>query len=705
MKIGYGRKRIFWYAVLGTLAGGFILLLHNLSEALLPGYRNLILGIIIPVMAIALALLAYRENVVFRWGSRLDAARRRGNELMMTAIAQKRWEQSLTDPSLVTCWRELECGKEDCPVYGQEHARCWLIAGTFCRGKVQGQFAKKLKDCRLCEVYQQATADPVKQITENFLAMNYLLGEREDQLQLAYNEARDRGEKLAGLVALSEAALSSVHLSEVMQNLLESAAAFVGADIGYVSLVDTVGENLVTRVTYGLPGGAAASLTASTGEGIIGRAFAGTYVAVSEDLTVDSRFINPYLKSLKTRTIISLPLIGREQPLGMLTLGTFAPHHYTGEEKDSLSVASDRIAAAIDNARLETELSRDRDQMELMELVSRDLSSQDGISGVYNSFIYHASRLIDFDRACLILWHPESEEIEILAVNTKAPRTWLNDGLRLPKGATPVGKVIDSGRSLLRHEIKGDEYPADKLLVEEGVRSSVFIPLISKGEVLGTVNLDSFQTHSFSHEDLKLLEPVARQLGLVLDNARLRDQTKRHALVDNLTGLYNHRYFYEAVVREIARSGRNGSQLSVMLLGLDGFKDFNHSRGHFEGDRVLKEIAGTLQAAVRQADIVARYGGDEFALLLPELSVSGSSGAAQLTAVRIATRIRDAIVAGLFIDDAGERLPLSLSAGVAEYPAHAFDAATLLERADWALREAKANTGDFVVIAQKTEMS
>ncbi len=704
MKIGYGKKRILWYAALGILAGGLILLLHNLSERYLPEYRNLILGVVVPTMAAALALLAYRENAVYRWGSRLDDARRRGNELMMTAVAQKKWEQSLADPALATCWRELGCVKKDCPVYGKEHARCWLIAGTFCRGLVQGKFAKKLKDCRLCRVYQQATTDPVSQITENFMAMNYLLGEREEQMQQAYDEARDRGEKLAGLVALSEAALSSVHLSEVMQNLLESAAAFVGADIGYVSLVDAAGKNLVTRVTYGLPAGAAASLTISAGEGVVGRAFAGTYVAVSEDLLIDSRFVSPYLKSLKARTLISLPLICRGQPLGMLTLGTFSPHHYTGEEKDSLSVASDRVAAAIENARLESELSRDRGQMELMETVSRDLGSQEGITGVYNSFIFHASGLIKFDRACLMLWHPESKETEILAVNTKAPRTWLNDGLRLPKEATPAGKVITTGRSLLRHDILGDEYPADKLLVEEGVRSSIFIPLISKGEVLGIVNMDSFQPQAFSDGDLKLLEPVARQLGLVLDNARLRDQTKRHALVDNLTGLYNHRYFYEAVVREISRSNRHGGQLSVMLFGVDGFKDFNRERGHFEGDRILKEIAATLAAVVRQADIAARYGGDEFAVLLPELGVSGRGGSDRVNAVRIAGRIRDAIGGRVFAGPDGSRLPLSLSAGVAEYPAHAFDAATLLERADWALWEAKANSGDFVVIAEKTQM-
>jgi GAF domain-containing protein len=379
---------------------------------------------------------------------------------------------------------------------------------------------------------------------------------------------------------------------------LDSAAAFAGADMGFVSLVDADGEDLVARVTFGVAAGTSGKLTTKVGEGIIGRAFAGTYIAVSEDLTLDSRFVCPYLKSLDVKSLISLPLIGSKQPLGMLTLCTFTPHHFTEEEKDSLCVAADRIAAAVENMRLETELSRDRGQIELMEAVTKDASAQEGMSGVYKTFINHATKIIDFDRAALTIWHSESQELEILAVDTKAPKTWLGSGLKLPKDATPVAKVVETSRPLLRDEIAGDEYPADKLLIEEGIHSEVFIPLMSKGEVLGIVNLGSFKPHAFAREDLELLEPVARQLGLVLDNARLLEETKRLSLVDSLTGLYNHRYFYEAVAREVTRSARHGRPVSVMMIGIDRFKDFNNNYGHLEGDWGLMEIGKTLRRVV-----------------------------------------------------------------------------------------------------------
>ncbi len=192
LKIGYGRSRVIWYVILGGAVG----------------------AILVPVFAAGMAILAWRENSLYQWGNRMDQARKRVNELMMSATAPKSLTPSFEDPSLDTCWKRLSCDKEDCPTYGLEHARCWLIAGTFCRGQAQGKFAPKLKDCRLCEVYQAATGDPAQEITENFYFMGYLLSEREEQLEKAYEDARNRSEKLAGLVSLPAAALSSVHLSE-----------------------------------------------------------------------------------------------------------------------------------------------------------------------------------------------------------------------------------------------------------------------------------------------------------------------------------------------------------------------------------------------------------------------------------------------------------------------------------------------------------
>lgn len=697
MNIGHGKTRVFLYGVLGLALGGLIVAADILVERLAPDYHHWLILLFIPLVALVVGLLALHENHIFNWGSQMDAVRRRTNELIAEAVSSQGWSPDIEDTNLATCWRQLDCDKEDCPVYGREHTRCWLVAGTFCRGEVQGKFANKLKDCRLCEIYQQAAADPVSEITENFNAMRYLLGEREEELARAYEETRSRGEKLAGLVGLSETALSSLHMTELLQNLLESAASFIGADFGAILLIDSAHEYIGARVTYGLEPGAAAKLQTPVGEGMMGKAFAGRYIAVSEK-AMDDEHVIPYLRALKTRTMIALPLIGREQPLGLLILGTLTPHRYSEEEKDSLHVASDRIAAAVESSQLVSELDRDRGQMELMAAVVSESGYADSIGGVYRSFIRQAEKLVGFDRASLFLWDREADELEIAASQTQAHKSWLNEGLRFPLSAMAAGDVIASGQPAIRDEIFGDEYPVDKLLTEEGIRSGLLLPLFSRGEVMGVVAFGSTSHSAYTQNDVRLLQPVIGQLGLILDNIRLSREARRSTYIDNLTGLSNHRYFFDVLGREVARSNRYERPLSLMMIDIDGFRTFNEVLGRREGDRILKIIADSLRSTVREIDLVARSGGDEFVVLMPEVRVANSEPEGA-NAVRLADRIRKAVIACSPDNGTGPAGELAVSIGIAEFPTHGQDVATLLEHVNKALEDAKAAGHNQIVIA------
>lgn len=697
MKIGQGKARLVWYGLLGLILGGFIVGADSVLERVTSGYGHWLILFFIPLVSLVLIMLGRYENRLYEWGSQMDDARRRTNDLIAEAISCQEWSPAFEEEQLATCWKQLDCDKEDCPAYGREHARCWLVAGTFCRGAVQGQFANKLKDCRLCEIYRQAASDPVSEITENFHAMRYLLSEREEELARAYEEARSRGEKLAGLVGLSESALSSLHLTELLQNLLESSASFIGADFGFISLVDAGHRELTARVTYGLEPGAAHRLVTGVGEGVMGKAFDGRYIAVSEDVTGDAN-VHDYLRSLKTRTMICLPLVGREQPLGLLTLGTLSPHRYSEEEKDSLHVAAGRIAAAIESSQLVSKLDRDRGQIELMSAVVSESGFADSVGGVYRSFIRQAEKLVGFDRASLILWDRETDELEIAASQTRAHKSWLNEGLRFPLSAMPASVVIKSGQPLIRDEIFGDEFPVDKLLIEEGIRSFLMLPLFSRGEVMGVVAFGSCQHAAYSQHDVKILQPVIGQLGLILDNIRLSREARRNSYIDNLTGLSNHRYFFEVLGREVARSSRYERSLSLIMIDIDEFRKFNEALGRREGDRILKAVADSLRASVREIDLVARSGGDEFAVLLPEVRIANSEpGGAD--AMRLADRIRQAVIACAPDGGKGPAGELAVSIGIAEFPTHGEDVSTLLEHVSKAMESAKAAGHNQIVIA------
>lgn len=127
----------------------------------------------------------------------LESATRRFSSLTKKAILEKQWEVGFEDDHIPTCWEFKNCDKKDCPVYGKEHHRCWLTAGTYCRGEVQGQFAKKLGDCEKCEIYQSAiTHNPVSEIVENFNNLMWSLREKEDQLQEVNKELVNKYQEL-----------------------------------------------------------------------------------------------------------------------------------------------------------------------------------------------------------------------------------------------------------------------------------------------------------------------------------------------------------------------------------------------------------------------------------------------------------------------------------------------------------------------------
>jgi two-component system, cell cycle response regulator len=194
--------------------------------------------------------------------------------------------------------------------------------------------------------------------------------------------------------------------------------------------------------------------------------------------------------------------------------------------------------------------------------------------------------------------------------------------------------------------------------------------------------------HDYINKDPQSLEAVVLAASRALDkfrlrqeNARLLDRLRTQSLTDSLTGVGNRRAFDRALVRDVARARRERRGLALVMLDLDLFKKVNDRFGHRVGDDVLAQFTARLQAAVRATDELFRYGGEEFALLLPELSQSGGAVAA--------ARCVEATAAQPF--DAGrERLPITCSAGVAELEATDADSGVdLLARADAALYEAK----------------
>jgi diguanylate cyclase (GGDEF)-like protein len=219
--------------------------------------------------------------------------------------------------------------------------------------------------------------------------------------------------------------------------------------------------------------------------------------------------------------------------------------------------------------------------------------------------------------------------------------------------------------------------------------SCIVAPLRAGDKVLGVLNLaDRLDGRPFSNEeDLPLVQQAAELLAISLRNYQLFEKVQRQAKTDSLTKLSNHQTFFDELSREVERADRYGGDLTVIMCDIDRFKVINDNHGHLAGDMVLEEVAKVLRENIRNVDTAARYGGDEFAVLLPESTVK--------SALVVAERIRER-VERTQIKMNGNDLQVRVSQGLAQY-VKGQGSSELVKAADEALYRAKRTGGGLVV--------
>jgi diguanylate cyclase (GGDEF)-like protein len=191
--------------------------------------------------------------------------------------------------------------------------------------------------------------------------------------------------------------------------------------------------------------------------------------------------------------------------------------------------------------------------------------------------------------------------------------------------------------------------------------------------------------------ELRLAKMMAERIGLAIANLRLREALKAQSIRDPLTGVFNRRYMEESFERELHRAGRDGGTIGAIMVDLDHFKELNDAFGHDGGDAVLREFSQLLVTRTRKVDIICRYGGEEFLIVLPGASLADTLNRAEN--LLAATRTMRVISRGR------ELGAISASMGVALYPDHGDTARSLIRAADDALYKAKANGRDCVILA------
>ena len=278
-------------------------------------------------------------------------------------------------------------------------------------------------------------------------------------------------------------------------------------------------------------------------------------------------------------------------------------------------------------------------------------------------------------------WVPASSWLVLAVDDGGRVRTMAAKGLTpaLERSAQAVGdSVLQSGEVFASADLASD---SRIVRMDVETAAAMGFPLVSRGRTIGALvaidRLPAARQPRFAAPTLDVVLSALEPGAIALDNALRVQRAEALSVTDDLTQLYNSRYLSQVLRRETKRATRSNRPLSLLFIDLDGFKAINDTYGHLCGSRALVEAAGVIRASARETDVVARFGGDEFALVLPDTGVDG--------AVYVGERIRERLAAHRFLERDGLKISLTASVGVATLPDTAMTAEGLIQAADRAM--------------------
>ncbi len=371
-----------------------------------------------------------------------------------------------------------------------------------------------------------------------------------------------------------------------------------------------------------------------------------------------------------------------DRPLGALLLFDVA---LSVDAQQMIRGLAIQLSLAMQNLSLQAELSHRVQELIAVQETSRRFLGCLEPHSLFQTVLEEARKITGARQGSLMVTANGSGEMIVKAV------TGMNEKvvqrLRVRPGQGIAGKVFATGEPIVVENVERDPRFQRTNRPRYSTKSFLSIPITLEGRVVGVLNLsDKVSGEIFSGEDLTLLQTLAAQATIAIERSTFYAQTlelRKISITDALTGLLNRRYFQERLAEEVDRATRHGHPLSLIMIDIDHFKLYNDANGHPAGDKALGMVGRALRGGVRAIDVVSRFGGEEFSVILPETRRS--------EAMEIGERIRQDIENLYFPgEDSLPRGTLTISLGVAAFPEDARDLKSLIQRADRALYQAKA---------------
>ena len=512
------------------------------------------------------------------------------------------------------------------------------------------------------------------------------------------NAERTRAEQLAVLHAVAIAATESANEDQLIEHVTQIIGQRLYSDSFGILLLDEATHELCMHSSYRI-GSHESQARMPMGIGVTGAvAKSGKPLRVN-DVSVSSEYLSLYPL---THSELCVPLVVETKMLGVVNAESTQINSFTGEDEELLTIIAGQLATAIQRLRTVQAERYQTQQLERSNSLIRALAQVNARAavaadpdGVLQTL---GNELAKLGLRCAIALSDASNQHAILRYISLSDHLIHAleriSNLKMKSYAIPIsqltpfadhpqnaGLVIDSLSTLVSWVPGLPHHTALKILKLIGVTrttSVCYLPLITEGKSMGVLWMWGEGIHE---SDMPTMSLFASQLAAALQNANLLTEVGRLAITDDLTGIYNRRYFFEMAEKKFAHAIKNKSPLSALLVVLDHFKKFNDSYGHVVGDQVLRASAQLMSSALRESDVLGRYGGEEFSIILPDTNNSA--------AIYVAERLL-ANVADVPIDTEAGKLSIQLSIGIAGLSKETPTLHSLISRADQAMYIAKS---------------
>ena len=503
-----------------------------------------------------------------------------------------------------------------------------------------------------------------------------------------FEQTVGRAAQLEVLQAASSRLSRAVTVDEIGRTIVEETGGIIDYHNARVYLIE--GSEVVPIAFEGRVGAYdqvdMALLTCRLGEGFTGWVAEHGEPILINDANRDPRGVTIEGTDDVDESMLVVPMRYDDVTIGVITLSKLGLDGFGSDDLRLLTILADRAATAVGSARLLTRTQDLAGELRRLLDMSAELSGSLDPRQVADLMARHLVRATGVDECVISYWDRAAGRVESLGY-FPTHRFEEIEPFFVVAGYPETMRVLERQETVIIH---ADDPGADRaevaLIKRDDNKVLAMLPLVAKGQSIGLVELISNGPVTWNDERLSLVRTMANEAAMALENARLYEDARNLADRDPLTGFYNHRFLHERLGEEVVRSQRARRSMSVLMLDLDDFKLVNDTFGHLFGDRVLTWTAELIRSTLRASDVPARYGGDEFAIILPETDADEARSAAE----RIVAAFRD----NAFVGEQRGPVPIGASIGAATFPTDGRTATELIAAADLALYRVKREGGN-----------